>query len=472
MKRYLHVPGLSLLLLAAACSDSGSSSPGPDGGTNEDGAVPGGDGAIDSAMGNNEGGMSADDAGSSADGALQNDASVPVCDSSKAPAVGKLQLETVTKDVPSLVFAAQPPGSGDWYLVQKTGHILLRAAGTTTNVPFLDFADDVDDPLGENDERGLLSIAFPPDFATSNLFYVMLTPTKGDTLKRNTDQVRQYEKTDATAVYKDTLVTVPASLANHNGGTVAFGPDGMLYVGTGDGGDKCGYNKPGAAQDVKTLYGKILRLDPSKKASGYAADGNPFSDGKLVWHYGLRNPFRFNFDSATGDLFIGDVGQDAYEEIDYARAGSKGLNFGWTKFEGTLTPPKDCNDSGELRSGSTHTPPIFVSGIHGDSCPSSQPFCKWISAIGGVVYRGNGVPALKGAYVFGDYRGPTMGALYQCDSGTSPVTAIGKNKNANTPAAPYFAESGFGDLTAIVEGSDGELYFVANKTTLYKVVAR
>lgn len=470
MKRYLTVPGLSLALLAA-CSDSDSKEAGSllDGGKN-DAASP-----IDAS--NRDGGAEdaalPDDDGSTQqnDATVADDASVQpaACDPSAAPSVGALKLTPVISNVPRLVYAAQPQGSQDWYLVQQTGQVLLRADGSATNTTLLDLTDDVTATISDSDERGLLSIAFPPDFATSNLFYVMLTPNAGAGI--NTDQVRQYRKSGTTATLTETLLTVPASAVNHNGGTVAFGPDGMLYVGTGDGGDKCGTNKPGAPQDVASPYGKILRLDPSKKADGWAAAGNPFSENKLVWHYGLRNPFRFSFDRANGDLFIGDVGQDAYEEVSHAKAGTSSLNFGWAAYEGAMTPPQGCAAS-DLRANSMHTPPIFISGIHGNTCPSTNPFCRWISVVGGVVYRGNEVPALKGAYVFGDYQGPNMAALYQCASGTSPVTAIAKNRNANTPNAPYFEDSGFGDLTAIVEDSVGELYFIVNRNSLRKVAVR
>jgi glucose/arabinose dehydrogenase len=192
------------------------------------------------------------------------------------------------------------------------------------------------------------------------------------------------------------------------------------------------------------------------------ANGDP-----RVLHYGLRNPFRFSFDRITGDLFLGDVGQNAFEELDHAPANSKGLNFGWASFEGdsNLT----CGRT--LRDGSTHTPPIFVADR---TAGATSPFSDYNAMIGGVVYRGSALPALQGVYLFGGFAGARLGALRQCGSTTSPVTPVTKSCNPNTPneaclrslnGAPRFTE-----LRAIVEDHDGELYVVANRDSLLKIV--
>ena len=255
----------------------------------------------------------------------------------------------------------------------------------------------------------------------------------------------------------------------HNGGRVAFGPDGMLYLALGDGGGvSCGNVELGATQNVGSLFGKLLRLDLSLPPP-YGALDNPFVlDGdSRVLHYGLRNPFRFSFDHVTGDLYLGDVGQNTYEEIDFAKAGAKGLNFGWATFEGN----SDVTCNRPLRSGSTHTPPIFAVDR---TAAATGPFSDYNAMIGGVVYRGSALPQLEGAYLFGGYRGARLGALYQCDNDTSPVTPITKSCNPNTPneaclrslpGTPVFSE-----LRAIVEDHDGEVYVVANGNSLLKIV--
>lgn len=484
---------LFLALLLASCSDANEKS---------DDAGHGGGGSNDAGGGGDAGGGDDEDAGGSAGGSGMDagpnrdagggaagggdsgrtDAGggtggdggggaggdggmATTCDPSAAPSVPKMALETVVTGIDKLVFAQQPPGSSDWWLVQQTGKILIHAAGGGADKTVLDVTSEIALTMGiGDDERGLLGLAFAPDFATSGLFYVMITPTQPAGMM-NTDQVRQYKQMGDTAMLQETILTVPASAVNHNGGTVAFGPDGLLYVGVGDGGGTCNSSKPGAPQDRAALNGKILRLDMSRKAQMYAAEGNPFTENPLVWHYGLRNPFRISLDSANGDLYIGDVGQDSYEEVDYAKAGTKGLNFGWAAVEGKT--PNTCSGR-TLRTGDTATDPIFVADRK-TGC--SNNYCDWISVIGGVVYRGSALPELVGTYVFGDFKGVRMVALKVCDGKASPGAPILKNKNPNTPNAASFGADDFAQLVAIVEDNAKEMYFVVNRNSLRKVVA-
>jgi glucose/arabinose dehydrogenase len=420
--------------------------------------------------GRNDGGAAAGGGDGGAGGTAGNDggAMAGPCDPNVAPTVGKLALETVVTGIDKLVYARQPPDSTDWWLVQQTGKILIHKASGGADATVLDVSSEITLTMGiGDDERGLLGLAFAPDFATSGLFYVMITPTK-PMAAVNTDQIRQYKLTGSTATLQDTLLTVGASEVNHNGGTVMFGPDGMLYAAVGDGGGSCnaGAGKDGAPQDRAAMNGKILRLDPSRKAQMYAAEGNPFTENPLVWHYGLRNPFRISFDSANGDLYIGDVGQDSYEEVDFAKAGTKGLNFGWAAIEGKTAGT--CSGR-PLRPGDTATDPIFVADRRKVGC--SGMYCDWISVIGGVVYRGPAMPALQGTYIFGDYKGVRMAALKVCDGKASPATPVLKNKNPNTPNAASFGADDFSALVAIVEDNEKEMYFVVNRNSLRKVVA-
>jgi glucose/arabinose dehydrogenase len=435
--------------------DASSQDPGLDGGVM--------DAAQAEAEVASEAGAIAEEAGDDAgvDGAVDAGLQVPPCQATTAPAPGRLGLTTVFQGVPRLVYAAQAPGSDDWYLVQQSGQILVRAPGATTGATLLDVSAELSLRTAAVDERGLLGLAFAPDYATSGVFYVMLTLTSSQE-----DQVRAYRQTGAGATYLDTLLTVPASADNHNGGNVIM-HDGLLYVGTGDGGGRCNSDKPDAPQlisgDPTALFGKILRLDPTRKAQGFAAMGNPFPESPLVLHYGLRNPYRFSFDRVTGDLFIGDVGQEASEEIDFAAAGAAGVNFGWPAFEASTST---CARA--LRTGSTNTKPIFEADRRVSGC--TGPYCDWTAVVGGVVYRGNQIPKLRGTYLAGDYWGDRMVLFNQCGAVTSPVTMIPKQCDPNYPNEACFENSTLDILYGIVEDNAGEIHLIANGDQLLKVI--
>jgi glucose/arabinose dehydrogenase len=399
--------------------------------------------------------------------------------------VGKLGLQTIISNpaLESLTDAVQPPDSNDWYLVQETGQVRILRDGQLLPQPFLDLSSEFAFPLGAviYEDRGLVSIAFAPDYATSGLVYVSFTPNRGaqvdlDLLLEFKRDARDPLKVDVST--RRSILEVAGSRRGspsitdniHNGGRVAFGPDGKLYLAMGDGGGiNCGDVEPGATQDVGSLFGKLLRLDLSRPAP-YGSTDNPFADNGdgRVLHYGLRNPFRFSFDRLTGDLYLGDVGQNTFEEIDFAPAGSKGLNFGWASFEGN----SNLTCGRPLRAGSTATAPIFVADR---TAVATNPFADYNAMIGGVVYRGAALPQLSGVYFFGGYAGARLGALTQCGSTTSPVTPVTKRCNANTPneACLRSIDGGpaFTELRAIVEDHAGELYMVANSNSLLKVVA-
>lgn len=415
------------------------------------------------------------------------------CRTDQAPAIPALKIQTVVKSsaLENATFAIQPPGSDDWYIVEQRGRIMIARNGEVLGTPFLDLSSEI--TLGSNfdqttvgyDERGVSGLAFAPDYATSGLFYIAVTPSTPDVLinrglPADHDLILEYRRSEdadrADTTVVRTLIDLPsrsAALGNiHNFNTVRFGPDGYLWIGSGDGGGvNCGDTENGASQNITKQFGKILRLDLSKPAPYGAAD-NPFADtpgAETVMHYGVRNPFRFNFDRATGDLYFGDVGQNTYEEQDFASASSKGLNFGWPTFEAKSA----CAGAQfPLRAGSTATEPIFVANRRGGG---SDPFSDYRASVGGVVYRGQALPALTGTYVFGDYYGERLGALQQCAEGTSPVSIIRKNCDPNFPneacLQPDDSTNGFGKLTAIIEDHAGEVYFLANGNSLLKLVA-
>ncbi len=427
----------------------------------------------------------------------------PSCDASAAPALDRIHYTTVVEsdDLTVMVYAAQPPDSEDWYLVDALGYVRVFSDGVLQPTPFLDVSELVQDstfgssaPSGGSqnyDERGLLSIAFPPDYATSGKFYVALIPTTIASDLTDHDMVLEYTRSADNPLVADpasrkAILDLPPggegyvegntfSYAKyHNGSTVLFGPDGMLYVGMGDGGGDCNAARPGVPQDVDSPYGKILRLDPSQPEP-YAAEGNPFATegDPRVLHYGLRNPFRFSFDSGTGDLYIGEVGQWSHDSVAYAPADAQGVNFGWPAFEGVQeNPAQQCASTTPLRSGSTRQEPIF-NLMHGSEGGVSNLI---VAIVGGAVYRGSAVPELYGAYLFGEfYPNRPMRALFQCGDQTSGVTEIEKTCDPNTPDVPCFVPAdGAPELRqvgAVVEGNDRELYIPANGNALLKLSA-
>ena len=294
---------------------------------------------------------------------------------------------------------------------------------------------DITDLVGSTEsERGLLGIAVSPD---GDRLYVSYTeagdgnsridefPLAGGdgSLRADPDRRRN-------------LLGIDQPFANHNGGSLAFGPDGMLYAGFGDGG--AADDPDGRAQDRSTLLGKILRLDPA--GPDLAPADNPFVDGggePEIWATGLRNPWRISFDPATGDLWIGDVGQDEVEEVDVLRAADgtgRGANLGWDLFEGT-TEFDDADPADGDASAGPFTDPVFTY-THDDGC----------SVTGGYVYRGSAIPALQGAYLFGDY----------CASGVRAIRVEGSDTVDRADLDLDVAS-----VASFGRGPDGELYVLS-----------
>lgn len=275
-------------------------------------------------------------------------------------------------------------GSGWLFIVEQAGVIRILQNDALIEAPFLDIRDLVDD--GGN-EQGLLGLAFHPDYESNGFFYVNFTGEGGHTVIARFHASGNAADLDSQTV----LLRVEQPFPNHNGGALAFGPDGYLYIGLGDGG--AGGDPFGNGQNINALLGKILRIDVNRGEPYAIPSDNPF--GTEVFHYGLRNPWRISFDSATGDLWIGDVGQGQYEEIDYLGAGAKGgVNFGWNRYEGF----HDYESGPNLDN---HTPPMFEYS-HNEGC----------SVTGGYVYRG-AMPEWQGVYFYADYcSGRLWGALH------------------------------------------------------------
>jgi glucose/arabinose dehydrogenase len=280
-------------------------------------------------------------------------------------------------------------GSDRLFIVEQAGRIRIARDGRLVDRPFL----DITDRISAGGERGLLGLAFHPDFGEGDdRFFVDYTALDGDTV------VASFRVTDepdlADPASEEVLIRFDDPFGNHNGGNLAFGPDGMLYNGQGDGGG--GGDPLESGQRLDTMFAKLLRIDIDGASDGrpYAIpDDNPFRDqaGAIpeAWAYGLRNPWRFSFDRLTGDLWIGDVGQGQLEEIDRAlvsEGAGRGVNYGWSTMEGTSCFRTDRCDREGL------TLPIAEYG-HGQGC----------SVTGGYVYRGEAQPALAGVYLFADF---------------------------------------------------------------------
>ena len=348
-----------------------------------------------------------------------------------APSVSAIELSPVLSGLSNPVLATHAgDGSRRLFVVEQVGRIRVLQPGATTSTTFL----DISTRLAAGGERGLLGLAFHPQYAANGRFFVFYTRSGDGAL--TIAEYRVSADPNVAGTVSAVLLTIPhPGQSNHNGGMLAFGPDGYLYIGMGDGGSADDPQR--RALDVGELLGKILRIDPlpADGAAYTVPSDNPFvgvsGARPEIWSVGVRNPWRFNFDSASGDLWIGDVGQGQWEEIDLARAvdgGGRGINFGWSAWEGTHRFNDDQPDAGA-------TMPIFEYE-HGEA---------GCSVSGGDVYRGTALPSLVGWYLFSDYCSGIITALQATDGELTGHLELG------TLAA----------VSAINAGPDGELYVLS-----------
>jgi glucose/arabinose dehydrogenase len=346
---------------------------------------------------------------------------------------GIVSLESVASGLDNPVYVTNSGSGKDLYVVEKTGKVKILENGTTVRTtPFLDLTGQLDagDPLDATGERGLLSLAFHPKYATNNFVYAYYTTKSGNlTISRFT--VNPVTKV---AGSKLDLLSIPHPQGNHNGGQLQFGQDGFLYIGTGDGGGGGDPDRNG--QNKLTLLGKLLRIDVDNRDPGleYAIpNDNPFKiagGAREVWAFGLRNPWRFSFDRSTGDLWIGDVGQGKFEEVNFTPKGSSApRNYGWNTTEG-----KSCYEASSCEKTGIDLPILDYGHSQGD-----------VSITGGYVYRGSASPKIAGKYVYADFASGRIWSLVQ--SGSELVNTL----EIDT------AES----ISSFGEGADGELYVVA-----------
>ena len=315
----------------------------------------------------------------------------------------------------ALTFATNAgDGSNRLFALEQVGTI--RVIGPDASVaeqPFL----DIRTRISCCDERGLLGLAFDPHYTDNGYFYVDYTDVGGNTV---VSRFTRTSDTTADPASEKVIFTVDQPFPNHNGGMVAFGPDGALYVGLGDGGS--GGDPNGNGQNDDTLLGKIVRVQ---------FDANGESGQPAIWDKGLRNPWRFSFDIATGDLWIGDVGQALHEEIDAEPAGQGGKNYGWNIMEGAacFQPPTGCDKTGL-------TMPVATYDHGSDNC----------TVIGGYVYHGAALPALAGKYIYADY---CSGNVWVLDAAAALA--------GGDPNATRVGNAGTG-ISSFVETEAGELY--------------
>jgi glucose/arabinose dehydrogenase len=329
-----------------------------------------------------------------------------------------LRLQPVARGFASPVHVAAPSSEpGRLYVVEQAGRILVVEGGQRRE--FLDIRSSV----RSGGEQGLFAIAFHPNYARNRRFYIHYTNVNGDT------RVVEY-RSDGTRALPDSarpLLSVDQPYSNHNGGQLAFGPDGRLYLGLGDGGS--GGDPQDRAQNLRSRLGKLLVLNVNRRGARWQVAG-----------YGLRNPWRFSFDRANGDLYVGDVGQNSWEEVDYTPRRSPGLeNYGWDVYEGrTIFEQKRRNPRGRLVF------PIAVYPLTGGNC----------TVTGGFVYRGRAVPAARGRYFYGDY----------CSGRIWSLRVVGGR--ARSIRREPFTLTG---LSSWGEDARGELYAVAHDGVIYRL---
>ncbi|MCC6908725.1 MAG: PQQ-dependent sugar dehydrogenase [Phycisphaerales bacterium] len=357
-----------------------------------------------------------------------------------------LAVEQVASGLSGALYLTSPPGDTHrlFVLQQNTGQIRIIKDGNVLTTPFL----DVRTRISTGGERGLLGLAFHPDYDSNGYFFINYTNTSGNTV------VARYEVTgdpDVADFNSEAIVlTVTQPYSNHNGGCLQFSPmDGYLYIGMGDGGSA---NDPGnRAQNGQELLGKILRINVDQLPYTIPAD-NPFVNDPAVrdeiWAIGMRNPWRFSFDRITGDMYLGDVGQGSNEEVDFELAGDGGQNYGWRCMEGTR-----CTGlSGCTCNAPTLTLPIYEYLHSGGRC----------SITGGYNYRGQSIPLLDNTYFFADY----------CSRNIYSFNYDGQQVTNFTDRTSELGGGSISSIASFGEDANGELYILSLGGTINKIVTK
>jgi glucose/arabinose dehydrogenase len=346
-----------------------------------------------------------------------------------------MRLERLAAEFNKPVYLTAPAGDPRLFIVEQAGRIRIVKNGSAVRTPFLDISDRV----RSGGEQGLLSMAFHPAYRTNGYFYVNFTDRQGDTRIERFKVSANPDVADAQSA--KLILGFDQPYSNHNGGHLQFGPDGMLWIGTGDGGS--GGDPRGNGQNTSALLGKMLRIDVDRGDPYGIPANNPFASGsggaREVWAYGLRNPWRFAFDRSAGLLYIADVGQNEQEEVHVEPFARARLNYGWNTMEGDRCYRRDGCDRSGLQI------PQVTYGHLGNQC----------SITGGYVYRGRRVPALAGHYFYSDY----------CAGWLKSFRFV----NGRVTDSREWAIENIGHVVSFGEDSFGELYIVAEGGGIYRL---
>jgi glucose/arabinose dehydrogenase len=364
------------------------------------------------------------------------DSTAPQAAAEFRPGAITLGVEEVARGLDAPVYLTSPAGDARSFVVEQPGRIRIIENGALLAKPFLDITSKV----GYGGERGLLSVAFSPQYRSNGFLFVNYTDKNGDT------KIERYkasaDRNVADPASAKLILAIDQPYANHNGGLNLFGPDGMLYIGMGDGGSQG--DPHGNGQNPNALLGKLLRINVDRAEPYVVPDGNPYAKGGgrgEVWALGLRNPWRFSFDRVSGRLYIADVGQDKYEEINIVPETSGGVNYGWNVMEGP-----SCNRR-PLCSKTGLQLPAFSYTHDGGTC----------SIIGGYVYRGRKIPEIVGQYFYSDY----------C---TSWVRSLTYKPDGTIGESHQWIDRGLGNIVSFGEDAQGELYICSSNGRVYRIV--
>jgi hypothetical protein len=369
-------------------------------------------------------------------GAPRDDASPPARQTLANGQSITLTTQIVAEGLNQPVYLTAPAGDQRLFIVEQPGRIRIVANGRLVDKPFLDIRNKV----GCCDERGLLSVAFHPQYRANGFLFVDYTDKNGDTrIERYTVSSADSNSVDPASA--KLILAIDQPHANHNGGLNLFGPDGMLYIGMGDGGSQG--DPHGNGQNRNALLGKLLRINVDRGDPYSVPDGNPFAKGGgrgEIWALGLRNPWRFAFDKGPGLLYIADVGQDRYEEIDIAPASSAGLNYGWNVMDGN-----GCFRSSGCSTAGFQKPAVIYTHDDGNC-----------SIIGGFVYRGKKIPEIHGEYFYSDY----------CNSWVKSISFA----NGRASAPRQWLSRALGSIVSFGEDGQGELYICSQNGRVYRII--
>lgn len=351
------------------------------------------------------------------------------------PSAVELRLETVASGLSGPLYLTAPPADTRLFVVEQPGRIRIIANDALLPTPFL----DITGKIASGGERGLLSVAFHPQYVSNGFFYVNYTDRNGHTV------VERYRVSSnpnvADAASARPVLNIDQPFANHNGGHILFGPDGMLYIAMGDGGS--GGDPGNRAQDRSNLLGDLLRIDVSVEPYRIPTN-NPFvgmsSVRNEIWAYGLRNPWRIWFDRAANLLYVADVGQNQVEEINVVPAGTGGINYGWRIMEGS-----NCYNAASCDRTNLTLPVLTYT--HADGC----------SITGGIVYRGNRIPAIRGHYFYSDY----------CNGWVRSF----RYANGTVTDQRTWNVGSVGQVMSYGEDAAGEMYLLSSNGRVYRFAA-